>query len=69
VAQIDTPYLTEGFSGLTFAVDKFKGWPHGVAHHAGTRRTLAPGRLCKRSPVTLRVKPLAYAMCFDTSCY
>nr|WP_315234511.1 PhoH family protein [uncultured Albidiferax sp.] len=26
--QIDTPYLTEGSSGLTFAVDKFKGWPH-----------------------------------------
>jgi PhoH-like ATPase len=28
LAQIDTPYLTEGSSGLTFAVDKFKGWPH-----------------------------------------
>ncbi len=28
LAQIDTPYLTEGCSGLTFAVDKFKGWPH-----------------------------------------
>ncbi|MEY2952452.1 MAG: hypothetical protein RLZZ401_539, partial [Pseudomonadota bacterium] len=27
LAQIDTPYLTEGSSGLTFAVDKFKGWP------------------------------------------
>ncbi len=26
--QIDTPYLTEGSSGLTYAVDKFKGWPH-----------------------------------------
>ncbi|MES2784628.1 MAG: PhoH family protein [Pseudomonadota bacterium] len=28
LAQIDTPYLTEGSSGLTFAIDKFKGWPH-----------------------------------------
>jgi PhoH-like ATPase len=28
IAQIDTPYLTEGSSGLTFVVDKFKGWPH-----------------------------------------
>ncbi|MGY8904499.1 MAG: PhoH family protein [Burkholderiales bacterium] len=28
LAQIDTPYLTEGSSGLTFVVDKFKGWPH-----------------------------------------
>ena len=28
LAQIDTPYLTEGSSGLTFAVDKFKSWPH-----------------------------------------
>ncbi len=28
LAQIDTPYLTEGSSGLTYAVDKFKGWPY-----------------------------------------
>lgn len=28
LAQIDTPYLTEGSSGLTSVVDKFKGWPH-----------------------------------------
>jgi PhoH-like ATPase len=28
LAQIDTPYLTEGSSGMTFVVDKFKGWPH-----------------------------------------
>ena len=28
LAQIDTPYLTEGSSGLTYAVDKFKGWQH-----------------------------------------
>ena len=29
IAQIDTPYLTEGSSGLTYVVDRFKGWPHG----------------------------------------
>ena len=28
LSQIDTPYLTEGSSGLTAVVDKFKGWPH-----------------------------------------
>ncbi|MBM4190447.1 MAG: PhoH family protein, partial [Betaproteobacteria bacterium] len=28
IAQIDTPYLTEGNSGLTFVVDRFKGWDH-----------------------------------------
>jgi len=28
VAQIDTPYLTETNSGLTFVVDRFKGWGH-----------------------------------------
>ena len=28
VAQIDTPYLTETTSGLTYVVDRFKGWQH-----------------------------------------
>jgi PhoH-like ATPase len=28
VSQIDTPYLTETTSGLTFVVDRFKDWPH-----------------------------------------
>ncbi len=28
LSQIDTPYLTEGSSGLTYAVDRFKGWGH-----------------------------------------
>ena len=28
VEQIDTPYLTETTSGLTFAVDRFKHWQH-----------------------------------------
>jgi PhoH-like ATPase len=28
ISQIDTPYLTEGSSGLTYVVDRMKGWPH-----------------------------------------
>jgi PhoH-like ATPase len=28
IAQIDTPYLTETTSGLTYVVDKFKSWRH-----------------------------------------
>ena len=28
IAQIDTPYLTEGSSGLTYVVDRFKNWSH-----------------------------------------
>ena len=28
IAQIDTPYLTEGSSGLTYVVDRFKNWAH-----------------------------------------
>jgi PhoH-like ATPase len=28
IAQIDTPYLTETTSGLTFVVNRFHGWPH-----------------------------------------
>ena len=28
ISQIDTPYLTEGSSGLTYVVDRFKGWDH-----------------------------------------
>jgi len=28
IAQIDTPYLTETNSGLTYVVDRFKGWDH-----------------------------------------
>ena len=43
LAQIDTPYLTEGSSGLTFAVDKFKGWAHGghITLARGERSRLA----------------------------
>ncbi len=43
LAQIDTPYLTEGSSGMTFAVDRFKGWPHGghITLARGDRSRLA----------------------------
>ncbi|BCA97004.1 phosphate starvation protein PhoH [Legionella antarctica] len=36
IKQIDTPYLTETTSGLTFAVDRFKNWEHS-AHMTLTR--------------------------------
>jgi len=36
IAQIDTPYLTEGSSGLTYVVDRMKGWTHS-AHVTLTR--------------------------------
>jgi PhoH-like ATPase len=43
VEQIDTPYLTETTSGLTYAVDRFKGWPHSahVTLRRGERSRLA----------------------------
>ena len=43
VAQIDSPYLTESSSGLTFVVDKFKGWRHGahITLRRGERSRLA----------------------------
>jgi PhoH-like ATPase len=43
IAQIDTPYLTEGSSGLTHVVDRFKGWAHSghVTLARGERSRLA----------------------------
>ena len=43
IAQIDTPYLTEGSSGLTYVVDRFKGWSHSghVTMKRGERSRLA----------------------------
>jgi PhoH-like ATPase len=43
ISQIDTPYLTEGSSGLTYVVDHFKGWSHGghVTLARGERSRLA----------------------------
>jgi PhoH-like ATPase len=43
IAQIDTPYLTEGSSGLTYVVDKFKGWAHAghITLQRGERSRLA----------------------------
>lgn len=43
IAQIDTPYLTEGSSGLTYVVDRFKGWRHSghITLQRGERSRLA----------------------------
>ncbi|MBK7676822.1 PhoH family protein [Accumulibacter sp.] len=43
IAQIDTPYLTEGSSGLTYVVDRFKGWKHAghITLQRGERSRLA----------------------------
>ena len=43
VEQIDTPYLTETTSGLTFAVDRFKSWEHAghITLKRGERSRLA----------------------------
>jgi len=43
IAQIDTPYLTEGSSGLTYVVYRFKGWSHSghITLQRGERSRLA----------------------------
>jgi len=43
IAQIDTPYLTETTSGLTYVVNRFRGWPHGghITLRRGERSRLA----------------------------
>lgn len=43
LAQIDTPYLSETTSGLTYVVDRFQSWPHGghVTLARGERSRLA----------------------------
>ncbi|MGJ8670067.1 MAG: PhoH family protein [Oceanococcus sp.] len=43
LSQIDTPYLTETTSGLTYVVDRFRNWPHGghVTLARGERSRLA----------------------------
>jgi PhoH-like ATPase len=43
IEQIDTPYLTETTSGLTFAVDRFKDWAHSghITLKRGERSRLA----------------------------
>jgi PhoH-like ATPase len=43
IAQIDTPYLSETTSGVTYVVDCFKGWAHGghVTLIRGERSRLA----------------------------
>lgn len=43
IAQIDTPYLTESSSGLSYVVDRFKNWQHGghITLARGERSRLA----------------------------
>lgn len=43
IAQIDTPYLTEGSSGLTYLVDRLMGWAHAghITLERGERSRLA----------------------------
>jgi PhoH-like ATPase len=43
IAQIDTPYLTEGSSGITYVVDRMKNWGHAghVTLARGERSRLA----------------------------
>ncbi|OGI46580.1 MAG: phosphate starvation-inducible protein PhoH [Candidatus Muproteobacteria bacterium RIFCSPHIGHO2_01_FULL_65_16] len=43
IAQIDTPYLTETTSGLTYVVDRFKQWDHSghITLQRGERSRLA----------------------------
>jgi PhoH-like ATPase len=43
IAQIDSPYLTETTSGLTYAVDRFKDWEHSghITLQRGERSRLA----------------------------
>lgn len=43
LGQIDTPYLTETTSGLTYVVDRFKAWPHSghITLRRGERSRLA----------------------------
>ncbi len=43
IAQIDTPYLTETTSGMTYVVNRFRGWPHGghITLRRGERSRLA----------------------------
>jgi PhoH-like ATPase len=43
IAQIDTPYLTETTCGLTYVVNRFRGWPHSghITLKRGERSRLA----------------------------
>lgn len=43
ISQIDTPYLTETNSGLTYVVDRFKNWPYSghITLQRGERSRLA----------------------------
>jgi PhoH-like ATPase len=68
IAQIDTPYLTETTSGLTYVVDRFKTWAHSghmspcCAANAPASRTTLPRHSdrfrvrCRSAPEDCRPK-------------
>ena len=56
VEQIDTPYLTEATSGLTYAVDRFRNWEYNAICDVAPRRTLASSRLRLGSAVSAPAK-------------
>jgi hypothetical protein len=58
IAQIDTPYLTEGSSGLTYVVDRMKDWDHAGHVTLAQRRALASRRPRRRRAVALIAPPL-----------
>ena len=60
IAQIDTPYLSEGSSGLTYVVDRFKGWNHSGHVTLQRGRAVQAGGLRGRSFVSCTVpEPVA----------
>jgi PhoH-like ATPase len=53
IAQIDTPVPDRrASSGLTYVVDRFKGWIAQRPRDAGARRAFAPGRSRERRAVS-----------------
>ena len=45
IAQIDTPYLTETTTGLTYVVNRFQGWSYSGHITPVARRAVTSGRL------------------------
>ena len=65
IAQIDTPYTTEGSSGLTYVVGSLQGLGTRRARDTATRRALASGGLRCRDPSrSARPAPLVRARNF-----
>jgi PhoH-like ATPase len=56
ISQIDTPYLTETTSGLTYVVDRFKHWPHSGHITLLARGALAAGADFAVNPESIIIK-------------